>query len=53
LPVLNAIVPNLTGFDEISWTGGLPEGKAYQHVKQFLAALQIGNLLKFYNKRAA
>ncbi|WP_282610875.1 ParA family protein [Pelagibius sp. Alg239-R121] len=53
LPVLSAIVPNLTGFDEISWTGGLPDGKARQSVKQFLASLQLGKHLQFYERKAA
>lgn len=53
LPLLSTTVPNLTGFDEISWTGGLPEGKAYQSVQQFVASLQIENLIEYYNKEVA
>ncbi|MEP3246742.1 MAG: ParA family protein [Sneathiella sp.] len=53
MPLVSAVIPNLTGFDEISWTGGLPTGKALKSVHQFVASLQIDNLITYYSRKAA
>jgi|TARA_R110002096_G_scaffold96236_1_gene215015 chromosome partitioning protein len=48
LPILAQAVPTLTGFDVMSWNGGLPDGKAASALSSFMAALQIDKLLDFY-----
>lgn len=48
LPLLAQAVPTLTGFDVMSWNGGLPNGKAASALNSFVASLQIENLLEPY-----
>lgn len=50
LPVLDGSTPTLTGFDVMSWNGGLPSGSARSALNEFVAGLQIGGLLDFYAK---
>lgn len=50
LPLLSGSTPTLTGFDVMSWNGGLPSGKAWAALRQFVASLQIAGLLKFYDQ---
>lgn len=49
LPVLQGATPSLTGFDVMSWNGGLPSGRASVAIKSFVASLQIAELLDFYS----
>lgn len=49
LPVLQGSVPTLTGFDVMSWNGGLPSGKAQSALREFIATLQIENLISYYS----
>jgi len=51
LPVLHGSTPTLTGFDVMSWNGGLPTGKAATALNRFIASLQIEGLLAFYDKK--
>lgn len=51
LPLLLQSVPTLTGFDVMSWNGGLPDGKAGSALKGFIAALQMEDLLDFYSSK--
>ena len=53
LPVLRGSTPTLTGFDVMSWNGGLPTGKAATALNRFVASLQIEGLLAFYDKKQA
>tara|TARA_R110002110_G_C13457893_1_gene717825 strand:- start:3380 stop:3982 length:603 start_codon:yes stop_codon:yes gene_type:complete len=50
LPILPQAVPTLTGFDVMSWNGGLPNGKAISALGSFVAALQIEKLLDYYTR---
>ncbi|MBO6570752.1 MAG: ParA family protein [Kordiimonadaceae bacterium] len=52
MPLLGQAIPTLTGFDAMSWNGGLPDGKATSAVKSFVAELQIANLLDFYKPKS-
>lgn len=51
LPILSGSTPTLTGFDVMSWNGGLPSGKASAALKSFVASLQIAELLTFYTEK--
>lgn len=49
LPLLRGATASLTGFNVMSWNGGLPSGTASVAIKSFVAALQIEDLLSFYD----
>jgi len=53
MPLLSVAVPSLTGFDVISWNGGMPEGKAKQALNGFVAALQMEAFLPYYEIESA
>lgn len=48
IPILQSATASLTGFNVMSWNGGLPSGAAAVAIRSFAAALQIENLLSFY-----
>jgi chromosome partitioning protein len=48
LPVLDYALPALTGFEVMSWNGGMPTGRAKSALDSFVAALQIADKLAFY-----
>ena len=50
LPLLRSATASLTGFNVMSWNGGLPSGTAAVAIRSFVAALQIENLLSFYDQ---
>lgn len=52
-PVLIGAVKNLTGFDKMTWNGGLPDGAGLQAVLGFMRALKESELLEFYELRKA
>lgn len=51
MPVVAANVPSLTGFEKMTWTGGHPEGTAAMAMREFVAELQMTELLEFYTQR--
>lgn len=52
IPTVSNHVGHLTGFEAMSWNGGLPEGSAGSALNQFVASMQIDGLIDFYkNKR--
>ena len=48
IPMVSNHVGHLTGFEAMSWNGGLPTGSASSALNAFLGALQIEGLLDFY-----
>jgi len=48
LPLLQGTVNALTGFENMSWNGGLPDGEALRAFGEFIAALQLEALLDYY-----
>ena len=48
IQMVSGQVSSLTGFDAMSWVGGLPTGAAAKAVNGFMASLQTDNLLDFY-----
>ncbi len=48
IPMIDAHVGSLTGFEAMSWNGGLPSGVAKMALNQFMAQMQIEGLLDFY-----
>lgn len=48
LPLLKGATASLTGFNVMSWNGGLPSGTASVAIKSFVAALQLEELIAFY-----
>lgn len=50
LPVLSFHVGNYTGFEAMSWNGGLPNGVAKMALNEFMASLQMENLIDFYRQ---
>lgn len=49
MPVLDYTVGTLTGFEAMSWNGGFPTGTAKMALNEFMAAMQVEKLIKFYN----
>ena len=50
IPVLSSHVGHLTGFEAMSWNGGLPVGAAATALNQFMGAMQTSGLLRFYDR---
>lgn len=50
IETVSGSVGSLTGFDGMSWAGGLPTGAAAKAVNGFMASLQTDGLLEFYNQ---
>ena len=48
IPTISNHVGHLTGFEAMSWNGGLPVGSASSALNQFVASMQIEGLLEFY-----
>lgn len=53
IPSLPGVVKNLTGFDNMSWNGGLPDGAALQAVDDFLGRLRREKLIEFWTINSA
>lgn len=49
IPFIDCEVPALTGFELMSWTGGIPDGRAGAVLNQFFGAMQIDGLIDYYN----
>jgi len=53
VPTLPGAVKNLTGFDNMTWNGGLPDGAALQSILGFQRQLKLAELLDYYKSRKA
>jgi chromosome partitioning protein len=53
LPVLDYALPSLTGFEIMSWNGGMPTGRAKGAFGSFMGALQLSDTLDFYREDKA
>lgn len=51
IPTIDCTVGHLTGFEAMSWNGGLPRGVAGMALTAFIAAIQTENLIDFYNEK--
>jgi chromosome partitioning protein len=50
IPMVPGEVSHLTGFDAMTWNGGLPEGAAAKALGAFMATVQMEGLISFYNR---
>ncbi|NRA87672.1 MAG: ParA family protein [Rhizobiales bacterium] len=52
LPLLDVVVPRLTGFEEMSWNGGMSvKSSTRKAVASFISALQRHKLIDFYEDK--
>ena len=49
IPIINAHVGLLTGFEAMSWNGGLPNGVASIALNAFMETMREENLIDYYN----
>ena len=50
MPVLPYTMPALTGFEQMDWAGGMPQGAAAAAFQQWLGAMQNEHHLVYYDR---